>query len=290
MTFVFQGRAKTVFNKKAAPGHYILRLRAPQLARATKPGQFVQMQVARGIELFLRRPFSLLSADGNTIDILYAVVGKGTEILVKKKAGDWVDVLGPLGNCWSPIREGQRGILVGGGVGIPPLYFLTKESVEKKKSNWERIEVFLGARHKSLLLCQKDFRKLGVKVHVATDDGSAGFRGFVTGLVRDWLEKRGTWDVGRVDDSRLTLRLRSGQATHDSRLYFYACGPIPMLKAIAQIAQEYHLEGEVSLEAHMACGFGICVGCAIPVVSGGYKLCCYHGTVFKMSEVDWGKL
>ena len=263
---IFQGKTKVVWNKKVAPGHYGMRLLAPMLAEVTKPGQFVQVQVADDLDPFLRRPFSLLSTSGDTMDILYAVVGKGTEILARKKSGDTVDVLGPLGNRWTPIppksKAKAKSILIGGGVGIPPLYFLAKEYVERRRSNPSGILVFLGARDRSLLLCQRDFKELGVEIHVATDDGSAGFRGYITELMREWLGKAG-------------------------ESYLYTCGPTPMLKAVAQVAQEFHLDGEVSMEAPMACGFGICVGCAIPVVGGGYKLCCYHGTVFKIREVAW---
>ena len=194
ITTVFQGKVKVLSNKRVAPDHSILRLSAPVLARVTKPGQFIQVQVTEGIEPFLRRPFSLLDVYGDSIEILYAVVGKGTGILTKKKKGDFVDALGPLGNAWNPIGAKKRAILVGGGVGIPPLYFLAKQ----EKSHLRQIEVFLGAKHKPLLLCQRDFQELGVNVHVATDDGSAGFKGYVTELLKQWLELSvvsGQWSV-----------------------------------------------------------------------------------------------
>ncbi|MBI1976580.1 MAG: hypothetical protein HYS56_03630, partial [Candidatus Omnitrophica bacterium] len=201
---MFQGKTKVVFNRRVAPGHYVVRLKAPALAKSVRPGQFVQVDVgadprvrphgitwdmvgANNYSPLLRRPFSILSTSGDAVDILYAVVGEGTEVLSKKKTGDSIDLLGPLGNSWSPVGAhcnvpipGRKAILIGGGVGIPPLYFLAQRE-RKYKS---QIEIFLGARHKSLLLCQKDFQKLGIPVHVATDDGSAGFKGYVTDLVR----------------------------------------------------------------------------------------------------------
>ncbi len=285
----FQGDVKIIFNKRIAPRHYVIRLKAPVLAKTAQAGQFVQINVGadsrvrslagrhRGMPL-LRRPFSILSASESAIDILYAVIGEGTEILSKKKTGDSVDVLGPLGNSWSRIAPGRKAILIGGGVGIPPLYFL----VRKEKAKRRQIEVFLGARGRSLLLYQREFKKLSVNVHVATDDGSAGFKGRVTELLekeaRSWKLEAGSKNKSFPSPiSQLPA-------------YLYACGPEPMLKAVAQLASEMNLDGEVSMEAPMACGFGICVGCAVPVVGGKYKLCCHDGSVFKIDEVDWDRI
>ncbi len=283
---VFQGKTKVIFNKRVAPGHYVIRLKAPVLAKTVQAGQFVQINVGadprvrplagrhRGLPL-LRRPFSILSASESAIDILYAVVGEGTKILSKKRTGDSVDVLGPLGNSWGRIKSERKAILIGGGVGIPPLFFLA----QREKVRRSQIEVFLGARHKSLLLCQKEFQGLEIPVHVATDDGSAGFKGYVTDLVRR--------DVGADPRVRPLVGRHRGLPL---RPYIYACGPESMLKAVAKIAKELQLGGEVSMEAPMACGFGICVGCAVPVVGGKYKLCCYDGSVFKINEIDWNKI
>ena len=132
------------------------------------------------------------------------------------------------------------------------------------------------------MLCQKDFQKLGVAVHAATDDGSAGFKGYVRDLVRMWIADCGM----RIREPKHS-ELRT---PNDERRYLYTCGPEPMLKAVARLADELNLDGEVSMEAPMACGLGICVGCAIPSVGGKYKLCCYDGSVFKIDEVDWERV
>ncbi|MBI3251896.1 MAG: dihydroorotate dehydrogenase electron transfer subunit [Candidatus Omnitrophica bacterium] len=273
-------RCLIVENKKTAPGHWVMKLRCPEIARAAAPGQFVQILCADTLDPLLPRPFSFLTADSKDISILYQVVGKGTKILAALKRGENLWVLGPLGNGFSICHLSTDYLLVGGGVGIPPLYHLARTFIHKNKYSPADIHVFLGARNKSLLLCEKDFKKLGVSVYVATDDGSKGHKGFVTELLLDR-----TASVGRK-----VYRTRSAN--------IYACGPTPMLKTVSALAQKYDIPCEVSVEVPMACGFGACLGCAVKV--RGWKLeagskapnCrfaigCVEGPVFQAKELVW---
>lgn len=283
-----------VKNERAAPGHYILTLRGPGISKNSRPGQFVQIKCAasqrlvrlrRKADPLLPRPFSFLTAGKSDFSILYQVVGKGTELLARKKKGDEVWVVGPLGNGFNAgKREEVRGerkskkvmLLVGGGVGIPPLYHLA-EAFLKQKIKKENIHVFLGARNKSLLLCEKDFNRLGVNLHLATDDGSKGEKGLITEALEDFL-------------------ISSRQATRDPR-QIYACGPTPMLKAVSQVAAKYKVPCEVSVEEPMACGFGACLGCAIKVKDRGdrrqdtgynrFAIACTEGPVFNSEDIVW---
>jgi len=265
-------------NKKVATGHFVLTMRSPEIASKATPGQFVQVLCSDGMDPLLPRPFSFLSANKKEFSILYQVVGKGTALLAQAKRGDSLWVLGPLGNGFSihhppspPLKRRRAGtiptrpagghhpILVGGGVGIPPLYHLAQSF-----SRRQNIHVFLGARNKSLLLCENDFKKLKVNLHVATDDGSKGTKGLVTKPLEDFLKKVNPKDTK-----------------------IYTCGPTPMLKAVSLLSQKYRVDCEVSVEEPMACGFGVCLGCAIKVKGPRFAMACTEGPVFKASQVLW---
>ncbi len=283
-------------NKKVALGHWVLQLRSRDIAKTARPGQFVQVLCADGsYDPLLPRPFSFLSAKNDVFSILYHVVGKGTEFLSKIEKGDTLRVLGPLGNGFSqrPATSDQRPaikILVGGGVGIPPLYHLAEMLIKDRTANKEKIHVFLGARNKSLLLCEKDFGKLGVKIHPATDDGTRGYQGLITEPLDKFLQS--------------LVSSRSSQ--------IYTCGPTPMLKAVSVLAEKFKVPCEVSVEVPMACGFGACLGCAVKVrpatrdqrpaakiasrqslVSSGssqeyrFAIACTEGPVFRASDLLW---
>ena len=294
---MYRERCKVLENKKGAPGHYILRLDSAKISKNARPGQFVQILCANTTEPLLPRPFSFLSASKRDFSVLYQVVGQGTKILSQTSKGDLLWILGPLGNGfdqgWGMGDGGRKKIclLVGGGVGIPPLYYLAQQLIKKIKR--ENIHVFLGAREKSILLCEKDFKKLGVLLHLATDDGSRGYRGFVTTILDDFLS--------------------SSLIPHPSS-HIYACGPTLMLKAVSLISQKYNVPCEVSVEVPMACGFGACLGCAIRVRSPEsgvrssksqrndsaaspnsqllapnyrFAIACCEGPVFQAQEIIW---
>jgi len=172
-------KAKIISNKKIVPGHYILSFKAPGIAKNIKPGQFFNIRVSRGYEPLLRRPFSLHRIAGNKIEILYKVVGKATEILSRKKKGAMLDALGPLGNGFDLEARASSVFLVAGGHGIAPMVALA----EKLSGLNPQLSVFIGAKAKRHIVCDRDFKKLGGKVYISTDDGSRGYKGAVIDLV-----------------------------------------------------------------------------------------------------------
>ena len=252
-----QFKTKIVSNKRIAPDHYRLSFKAPAIAVNTKPGQFFNIKVDSSYRPLLRRPFGAHKIYKDRIEILYKVVGKATEILSKKKKNDTLSVVGPLGNGFNLLhprgvhRGGGSTVLVGGGHGVAPLLALAKTLKAAK------LMVYIGARTKKHIVCEKDFEKLGGKVHIATEDGSKGHKGLVTDLFKKTM--RGA---------------------------IYACGPKPMLKAVAGFAKRRKIPCQVSLEEYVACGIGTCLGCAVKTKSG-YKLICKDGPVFDAKEIIW---
>jgi dihydroorotate dehydrogenase electron transfer subunit len=259
-------RLPVLSNERVAEGHFVIAFASRRIAREARPGQFVQILTEESDEPLLPRPFSFLDARPGAFRILYQVVGKGTAILARKRKGDALWVLGPLGRGFTPPRVSSAEVLlVGGGVGIPPLYHFAKERVRGRRASPKNIRVFLGARRKAFLHCEKDFRRLGVALHLATDDGSRGHKGFVTEILDD--------------------HLRSGE-----RAALFTCGPTAMLRAVSGLALKYDLPCQVSVEEPMPCGFGACLGCAIKVRDGAgfrYAMSCCEGPVFDAREVLW---
>ena len=267
---------RVVENKKIAPGHWVMTLHSAAIAKAARPGQFAQLLCADdSFDPLLPRPFSFLDASVADFSILYHVVGKGTELLSKTAKGESLRVLGPLGNGFS-LKPGPKEnlILVGGGVGIPPLFHLARTLIKNKTADKKKIEVILGARNKSLLLCAGDFKKLGVKLTPATNDGSKGVKGLVTEPLRQSLQP--------ISGPRLS-------GTTPYRIY--TCGPTPMLKAVSEISVKCKVPCEVSVEVPMACGFGACLGCAIAVKDEAgnqrFAIACTEGPVFESSRILW---
>ena len=261
-------KARILSNKKVGNAYYKMAMDTPYIARTAMPGQFVQVRCSESLEPFLRRPFSIhrMKAQGSGlrgIEILYEVVGKGTGILSRKKEGEFADVLGPLGNGFTlPERPSlePRAIIIAGGIGVAPLVFLAEE-LKKKKI---KTIVLIGAKTKSLILCEKDFKKITPEVYVSTDDGTYGCKGLVSKLFNKIL---------KTTESRFETIV-------------YVCGPQGMLRCIADICQERNFECQVSLEENMACGLGACMGCAVKTRSGN-KLACKDGPVFNASDVIW---
>lgn len=255
-----QIRAKLIKNIEVAPKYYKILLCAPFIAKHALPGQFVEIKVGNSFEPLLRRPFSVHRIKGDSIEILYEIVGKGTEILSKSKTGEYLDVIGPLGNGFS-ILDTRSLILVAGGMGVAPLLFLVQaSSVQRPASS---IQVLIGARNKSQILCEQEFRQFGCEVKIATDDGSKGFKGRITDLLK--------------------LALSTINYEHPT---IYSCGPEPMLKALSVISKEHKIPAQISLEAHMACGIGVCLGCVVNTIDG-YKRVCKEGPVFNSEEIIW---
>ena len=255
-------------NRQIAPETHLMRLAAPELARHAVPGQFAMIRAGEdeSLDPLLRRPLSIHQADssGGTVDFLYRVVGRGTRLLSEKAPGDHVAVLGPLGRGFS-VRHEAIPVLVGGGLGVAPLLFLAK-------SLQGRLGVIcLGAITKSQLLRLSAFTDTGLEILAATEDGSFGTRGLVT--------------------EALDRMLAGLEAEDRQRIQILACGPVPMLRAVVRLAGHYRCPCQVSLEAFMACGSGLCLGCAVPDASGqGYLHVCREGPVFDASRIDWERI
>ena len=268
MRRVFQAKAKIVYSKRIKDNYFKSILSSPRIALGALPGQFVNIKVNECHELLLRRPFSIHRVNGPNIGILYEVLGKGTQILAQKKPGEYLDIIGPLGNGFNyriAYSVQRTAILVAGGIGVAPLLFLAEQLIKRNTQYAIRNTlVLIGAKTKKQILCEKEFQKLGCDVKIATDDGSEGFKGKVTELLKK------------------ILRL----AISNKRLAIYACGPRPMLKEIANISQKYNIPAQISLEEHMACGIGACLGCVVNT-KNGYQRVCKEGPVFAADKIVW---
>jgi dihydroorotate dehydrogenase electron transfer subunit len=255
-----QLKAPIISAIEAVKGAYLFRIAAPEIAAAALPGQFVMVRC--GDETILPRPFSIHSASGGEISLLIGVVGKGTAWLSCKKQGDALDIFGPLGNGYTLAEKSSNILLVGGGLGIAPLRFLT----EKAAGAGKQVTILNGARNAASLIpvmsSQGMFSKgiAAVAVHCfnATEDGSEGFKGLATQLIPHYLEK-----IDQV----------------------FACGPVSMYKTMAQMEVLKNKPVEVSMEIMMGCGTGVCYGCTVKMQNGSLKQVCKDGPVFMMDEV-----
>jgi dihydroorotate dehydrogenase electron transfer subunit len=258
--------ARVVVNKNIQGPYFKIIIEALEIAIKALPGQFVTIKIAEDDEPLLRRPFSIHRAQGKTIEILYEVVGKGTEILSQKKVGEDLDVIGPLGSGFSyhlSLAAYRLPILIAGGMGVAPIFFLA-EQITNDYPKFD-IEVLVGSRTAKQLLCENEFKKLGCSVKISTDDGSRGFRGKVTQLLENML---------------------SDSLIRQERPMLYACGPRPMLRKVYRLVSEYKIPAQISLEEHMACGIGACFGCAVKTREG-FKRVCKEGPVFNAGEIVW---
>ena len=213
----------------------------------TNCGQFVNIQLDG---LFLRRPISVCDYDAETLTIVYKVVGKGTEQMAAMGEGEKLDILTGLGNGYDLSLAGEKPVLLGGGVGVPPMYNLAKKLVAQGCE----VKVILGFNTSSEIFYEEEFKALGCDVTVTTVDGSYGVKGFVTTALEE------------VDYT-----------------YFYTCGPEPMLKAVYKASKT---SGQMSFEERMGCGFGACMGCSCKTLTG-YKRICKEGPVMKKEEILW---
>jgi len=257
-----------LFNREIKSGIFLMGFRSPSLALESVPGQFVMVRVNEGIDPLLRRPFSICGiSDEDIICIMYKTVGHGTEILAGKKAGDKLSVLGPLGRGFSPPGENKKAVLVAGGIGIAPIYFLAGSL----KIN--PVEFMAGFGTSGDIMPHEQITGRSVNISIATDDGTAGYSGMVTGLLDEYLD---------------------GQIHERDSLMIYACGPLAMLKKVSSIASHRNVPCQVSLEALMACGLGACQGCAVKSLSNDdltrYLHVCKDGPVFPSQSIDWSNI
>ncbi len=216
------------------------------ISQITAPGQFVNIKLDG---LYLRRPISVCDVDGDSLTIIYKVVGKGTKQMSQMQEGK-LDVLTGLGNGYDLSAAGDKPVLLGGGVGVPPMYLLAKKLIAQGK----QVKVILGFNTKNEVFYEEEFKALGADVTVTTVDGSYGLKGFVTDALKD-LEYT----------------------------FFYTCGPEPMLKAVYKASTT---SGQMSFEKRMGCGFGACMGCSCKTITG-YKRICKEGPVMRKEEILW---
>lgn len=247
--------AEILSNKEIAENIFEMNILVPEISNEAKPGQFINIYTGLG-ENILPRPISISEIDKEkgSLTLIYQIAGKGTKVFSSLKENDKVQVLGPLGNGFEISEKEGTYILVGGGIGAPPL-------VEVAKNLKGRIIVFLGSRSNPILV--EKFQFLGAEVNVATDDGSVGFKGNVVELMKE-------------------INLNADA--------IYSCGPKIMLKFLSEWALEKGIDAQVSMEERMACGIGACVGCAVKIKKdNGFenKKVCKDGPVFKGSEVIW---
>lgn len=253
--------AEIVRREQLADNIYRFTVNAPDIAAASKPGQFVMVSTGEGLDPLLRRPFSIHQvAEGGLVQILFNVIGKGTQALAGMELGRNLDILGPVGRGYA-VADDSLHHLVGGGIGIAPLLFLAKSIL--RKNDPSSIKVLLGARTKSeIVTLVSDFESMGLEVEVTTEDGSLGRQGLVTDLMAD-----------RQQDKPVTV---------------YGCGPHPMLRAVVDVCRKNSWGCQVSLETIMACGLAACLGCAVQRADmKGYVHVCKDGPVFDMDEVAW---
>ncbi|MBE6716287.1 MAG: dihydroorotate dehydrogenase electron transfer subunit [Ruminococcaceae bacterium] len=235
-------------NRPLTQDVYLMRLEG-DTSEITTPGQFVNIKLDG---LYLRRPISVNDVEENILTIIYKVVGKGTEQMKDMNSGT-LDILTGLGNGYDTSLSGNNVLLVGGGVGVPPLYMLAKKLLAEKKN----VSVILGFNTESEVFFEEEFKSLGCDVTVTTVDGSRGVKGFVTNA----LDK------------------------YSDATYFYTCGPEPMLKALYNATT---VEGQFSFEERMGCGFGACMGCSCKTLYGNKRIC-KDGPVLRKEEIIWEK-
>lgn len=277
-------RGQVTANRDLGHGYYCVAVEAEGLRPTFRPGQFFMLRVLNGSDPLLPRAYSIYRMARAPrprrarVDLLYKIVGRGTAQLAGQRAGAALDLLGPLGNAFTVPPGATELLLVAGGIGVPPVVALAEAVAAKRNGGRGRsarrpaMVAFLGGRSRPDILCAADFRQAGARVSVATEDGTAGRRGLVT----DLLERH----------------LPGGSATGRA---VFACGPPGMLRRVAEVAAGHRVPCQLSMEAPMGCGIGICMGCAIPVrgrqADGGpavrYRLCCKDGPVFDADEVVW---
>lgn len=243
---------------------YHFKVKAPEIAKTAKPGNFVEIRVSDTTTPFLRRPISIynLEKEKGIVEFIFQVKGQGTEILANKRLGDKIDILGPLGFGTFKYDAYQKIAVIGGGIGVFPLYELSKSA----KQAGEDVNIYLGFRSKDNVVLKKEFEEVSDKLVITTDDGSYGESGFAINFLKEDIKKE------KLD-------------------CIYACGPLPMLKAVRELAIEENIPCQISLEERMGCGIGACLGCAVktarsPKEAPEYWHVCKGGPVFEAKEVE----
>ncbi len=277
-------QAKLISHDAYPDGQYHMRLHAPETATHAKPGHFIHMQCDPGLPM--RRPMSIMrgNAKDKTIDVLYKVHGQGTELLSKREVNDQIDLIGPIGQSFKLDNYKKRPLLIGGGVGIPPMVFLAEHMKNSAKDitpfvimgseipfpfNSKPSHIVLKEIPADVIACMPLLEDWGIASRLTSlQDYPGCFNGYVTDLARHWLDKLD-------DDQRNEVEI-------------FSCGPTPMLKAVSQLAREYNIPCQVSLEEYMACAVGGCAGCTVLIDTENgpaMKRVCVDGPVFEASSV-----
>ncbi len=241
-----------VSKQELAAGIFDFRVYAPQIAQQMQSGQFLHIDCGEGT--FLRRPISICDAAGETVRFIFEVKGKGTEDLAQMGVGQKIDIMGPLGHGFEVRGQDRHPVIIGGGIGIFPLYHLAKQM---------QADIFLGFRDQSRVVMEEEFRGVGKSLTVATDDGSYGYAGYAAGAMERHLDQN-PCDI------------------------IYSCGPTPMLRVVKRIAEQRNIDCQLSLEQRMGCGVGACLVCTCETNHEGtdrYMRVCKNGPVFWASEV-----
>lgn len=274
------GEGTILANEQIAASTWKIAVNAPNFAKLAKPGQFVMLRLANSNDPVLGRPFAVFNAepDSGRVEAVYAVVGKATNKMTALRVGEKLELWGPLGNGWRAAqreRAPKKLALVAGGVGSAPFYLLVKELMARPSDARPDVTYVFGARSEARLNCVDDFRKLGVDVRISTEDGSVGTKGFVTDVLPGVF-------AGSPDPNDCQI---------------LACGPTPMLRAVAKWSAERGYDCWTSLESPMACGMGICFSCVVKLlidpklgdVEGNwdYKRTCCDGPVFNAAHLVW---
>jgi dihydroorotate dehydrogenase electron transfer subunit len=252
-------KATVVENKQVIKNHFLITLHPLEKIKKPKPGNFFMLSVGSGLDPLLKRPLSIHRLINGGFQHLYRLVGKGTGILSKKRPGDTLEILGPLGNSFPAPKANENIILVAGGIGVAPVYSIA-EKYSKRNPMF-----FYGAKTKNEVLCIDELRSIGIDPVLSSDDGTIGKKGNIVNVLKKYLVKH------------------SYLIAHST---MYACGPGPMLKSMSALSEKHNLRCYIALEQNMACGLGTCLGCVVSTTTG-YKRVCKEGPVFPVEEIVW---
>ena len=257
-------KAKLLKKEELKPGIFKFSVQADEIVKTAKAGNFIEIRVNDDIEPFLRRPISIHNMDKEKgiLEFIFQEKGKGTKILSARREGELIDIIGPLGFGTFKYASFERLAIIGGGIGVFPLYELAKCAKAENKN----VNTYLGFRNKELVVLEDEFRNVSNTLTITTDDGSYAEKGFAIDFLKKDIED------GKVDS-------------------IYACGPLPMLRAVRELALEKNIPCQISLEEKMACGLGVCLGCAIkttasPKDAPEYWHVCKAGPVFQAKDVE----
>lgn len=257
-------KAKLLKKEELKPGIFKFSVQADEIVNTAKPGNFIEIRVNDDIEPFLRRPISIynMEKEKGILEFIFQVKGKGTTILSKRNEGELIDIVGPLGFGTFKYSSYENLAVIGGGIGVFPLYELAKNAKNENKN----VNTYLGFRNKDLVVLEDEFKQVSTQLTITTDDGSYAQKGFAIDFLKKDIED------GKIDS-------------------IYACGPLPMLRAVRELAIEKNIPCQISLEERMACGLGVCLGCAVktaksPKEAPEYWHVCKAGPVFQAKDVE----